>query len=80
MNLAEWSWVLGIPVLVPFAGAAISLLLARSHTGQRIVSLVALSIVLLDAIFIGYLSLSGPVTLDVGGWSARSASRWSPTG
>lgn len=70
MNLAEWSWVLGIPVLVPFAGAAIALLLARSHTGQRIVSLVALSIVLLDAIFIGYLSLSGPVTLDVGGWSA----------
>lgn len=70
MNPADWSWVLGIPVLVPFAGAALALLLARSHTGQRVVSLVALSIVLLDAIFIGYLSLEGPVTLDVGGWSA----------
>ncbi|MGI5951098.1 MAG: Na+/H+ antiporter subunit D [Brooklawnia sp.] len=70
MNPADWSWVLGIPVLVPFAGAAITLVLGRFHTIQRIVSLVALSVVLVVAVFIGYLSLSGPVTLDVGGWAS----------
>ena len=70
MNPSDWSWVLGIPVLVPFAAAAITLLLARRHTAQRIVSVVALAVVLADAVFIGYLSLKGPLTLDVGGWSA----------
>lgn len=70
MNPAEWSWVLGIPVLVPFAAAAITLVLARHHTAQRVVSLLALAVVLVDAVFIGYLSMQGPLTLDVGGWAA----------
>ncbi len=70
MNPDDWSWVLGIPVLLPFAGAAVTLVIARHHLAQRIVSLVALGVVQLTAIFIGYLSLSGPLTLDVGGWSA----------
>ena len=70
MNPADWSRVLGIPVLVPFVAAALTLLLARHPTAQRIVSLIALLIVQMDAVFIGYLSVSGPITLDVGGWSA----------
>ncbi|WIY82762.1 Na+/H+ antiporter subunit D [Propionimicrobium sp. PCR01-08-3] len=70
MIASEWSWVLGIPVLVPFAAAAIALLLGRRATAQRVVSLVALCIVQLDAFFIAYLSAEGPFTLDVGGWSA----------
>ncbi len=70
MNPDEWTWVLGIPVLVPFAGAAFTLLLARAPAAQRVVSLVALTIVLLDAVFIGFLSLRGPLILDVGGWAA----------
>ncbi|GAA2180796.1 Na+/H+ antiporter subunit D [Brooklawnia cerclae] len=70
MNAADWEWVLGIPVLVPFVGAALTLLLAGRHTAQRIVSFAALGIVLLDAALIVRLSLDGPVTLDVGGWSA----------
>ncbi len=70
MNPDDWTWVLGIPVLVPFAGAAFTLLLARAPAAQRVVSLVALTIVLLDAVFIGFLSLRGPLILDVGGWAA----------
>ncbi len=70
MNPADWSWVLGIPVLLPFAAAALALLLARHHTAQRVVSLLALGIVQVDAVFIAYLSMRGPLTLDVGGWSA----------
>lgn len=70
MNPTDWAWVLGIPVLVPFAGAALTLMLGRRHTAQRIIALIALSVVLLDAIFIVYLSLPGPLILDVGGWAA----------
>lgn len=70
VNPADWSWVLGIPVLVPFAAAALALLLARHQTAQRVVALIALVVVQVDAVFIAYLSMSGPLTLDVGGWSA----------
>mgnify|MGYP000848539309 CR=1 FL=1 len=70
MNPQDWSWLLGIPVLVPFAGAALTLLLGRRHTAQRIVSLLALGIVLVTAVLLIRLSLHGPITLDVGEWSA----------
>lgn len=70
MSTAGWEWVLGIPILVPFVGAAFTLLLAGRHRAQRAVSFAALGIVLLAAVLIVRLSLDGPVTLDVGGWSA----------
>ena len=70
MNPQEWSWLLGIPVLVPFVGAAIALLLGRRHMAQRIISIIALGIVLVDAALLLVLSLNGPVTLDVGEWAA----------
>lgn len=70
MNPSDWAWVLAIPVLLPFAGAAVALLLARRHTPQRIVALTTLGVVLGAAVVIAQLSRHGPVTLDVGGWSA----------
>lgn len=70
MSDNSYAWLLGIPVLVPFVGAALTLLLARHYLAQRIVSLGALSIVLATAGAIIWRTLQGPVVLDVGGWAA----------
>lgn len=68
--MTDLSWLLGIPVLVPFIGAAVSMLLGRHHTAQRVVSVLALSVVLIASGFIVVGSLNGPMILDVGGWAA----------
>lgn len=70
MNPADFSWLLAIPVLLPFMGAAVSLIFTRRLKISPIISVTVLSIVLADAGFLLYLTTKAPVVLDVGGWSA----------
>lgn len=70
MTAADFSWMLAIPVLLPFVGAALALVLAKRPRTQRIVSVATLAIVLVDALFLLVITASGPITLDVGGWAA----------
>ena len=62
--------MLTLPVLVPFVGAAISLLLSRNYRVQRVVGMTSLAIVLASAIVILEHSRQGPFVLEVGGWAA----------
>ncbi|WP_028821373.1 Na+/H+ antiporter subunit D [Propionimicrobium lymphophilum] len=64
------NWVLALPVLVPFVGAAISLLLPRNYRVQRVVGMSSLGIVLAASVVILWHSRLGPFVLDVGGWAA----------
>ncbi len=64
------NWLLAIPVVVPFIGAATTLLLSKRQKAQSIVAIGALTLVLVDAFAIAALTHQGPMVLDVGGWSA----------
>lgn len=64
------NWVLTLPVLVPFVGAAFSLLLSRNYRVQRVVGMTSLAIVLVSAFVILEHSRQGPFVLEVGGWAA----------
>ena len=68
--MTEYSWLLGIPILLPFIGAALTLLLSRFHRTQRAIAVVILATVLAAAVAITYQSVSGPLVLEVGGWAA----------
>lgn len=70
MNPAEWAWLLAIPVVLPFVGAAAALLLARHRRAQATVSIAALSITLVAAFVICAMSMQMPVALNIGGWNA----------
>lgn len=70
MNPASFSWLLAIPVLLPFMGAALSLVFSKRILVPPIISVTVMSIVLADAGFLLYLTTKSPVVLDVGGWSA----------
>ena len=68
--MTEYSWLLGIPVLLPFIGAALTLLLSKFHRTQRVIAVIVLTTVLAAAVSITYQSMSGPLVLEVGGWAA----------
>lgn len=70
MNAADWSWLLAIPILLPFLGAATSLMLARYRRIPGIISVTVLTVVLAVAVVLVFLASDSPVVLDVGGWAA----------
>ena len=70
MNGESLAWLLAMPVLLPFMGAALSLLFARRPRIPAIISVATLSIVLAVAVTVLILTTTAPVVLDVGGWSA----------
>ncbi|MGC5614890.1 Na+/H+ antiporter subunit D [Georgenia sp. Z1491] len=64
------SWLLAVPVLLPLLGAGTSLMLARFRRAQGIISVVVLAAVLAVAIVLLVAVDSGPIVLNIGGWSA----------
>ena len=58
-------------VLVPLIAAATALVFGRRHRAQRIISILALSVVLAISLALLYLvDTGGPVVVEVGGWEA----------
>jgi multicomponent Na+:H+ antiporter subunit D len=68
--VTEYSWLVPLPVVVPLFGAGLALALYRRPRVQRIISVVALSIVLAVAATLLVLADDGPLVVDVGGWAA----------
>nr|WP_276582226.1 Na+/H+ antiporter subunit D [Cellulomonas sp. RIT-PI-Y] len=59
-----------LPVVVPLFGAGLALALYRRPRLQRIISVVALSVVLVVAAVLLVAADSGPVVVDIGNWAA----------
>jgi len=60
-----------LPVLLPLAGAAVSLVLHRQHLLQRVLGLAVLTGMLLTSIAVlVHVEAEGPVAVDVGAWAA----------
>lgn len=70
LNFGHWaSALIPLPVLVPTAGAAVSLIAGRRPRLQRAITLAALSTVVVVSTALLYLAdHAGPLVLDVGGW------------
>ncbi|MEE6271850.1 Na+/H+ antiporter subunit D [Georgenia wangjunii] len=59
-----------LPVLIPLIAAGVALALARYPKIQQIVSVVALSAVLVVAVILLVAVNDGPLVIDIGGWAA----------
>ncbi|WP_418275173.1 Na+/H+ antiporter subunit D [Isoptericola jiangsuensis] len=75
MNPTTWSiWVpetlVPLPVLVPLFAAGLTLALHRYANVQRVISVTALALTTAASAGLVVLADSGPVVVDVGGWSA----------
>jgi len=70
VTATDLSWVVPLPVVVPLSAAGLTLALYRRPRLQRVVSVVALSIVLLAALTLLVLADDGPLVVDVGSWAA----------
>ncbi|WP_263119629.1 Na+/H+ antiporter subunit D [Cellulomonas fimi] len=68
--MSEFSWLVPLPVVVPLFGAGLALALYRRPRLQRIISVVALSVVLVVAAVLLVAADSGPVVVDIGNWAA----------
>ncbi|VTR75660.1 Na+/H+ antiporter subunit D [Cellulomonas hominis] len=66
----EFTWLVPLPVVVPLFGAGLALALYRRPRLQRIISVAALSIVLVVAASLLVLADDGPLVVDIGGWAA----------
>lgn len=68
--MSDYSWLVPLPVVVPLFGAGLALAMYRRPKVQRIISVVALSIVLLVAATLLVQADNGPLVVDVGSWAA----------
>ncbi|PWD50910.1 Na+/H+ antiporter subunit D [Serinibacter arcticus] len=64
------SWLAPLPVVVPLICAGLALTQARRPRVQAIISLAALSVVLVVAVMLMVQANSGPLVVNVGGWAA----------
>lgn len=68
--MSDLSWVVALPVIVPLVAAGLALALWRHRRAQGVISLSALSIVLVVALTLLVLVQDGPLVTDIGGWAA----------
>ncbi len=64
------TWLVPLPVIIPLAGAGLAVTLTRHPNTQRVISLVALSAVLVVAGGLLVAASDGPLVVNVGGWAA----------
>lgn len=64
------NWLLAIPVLLPFLGAALALIFVRQRGLTGWISVTTLTVVLASAVAITLNAADAPLVLDVGGWAA----------
>lgn len=70
MNLWTLQTLVPLPVLVPLFAAGLALALHRYQRAQRIISVVALSVVVAAAAGLVVAAHDAPVVIDLGGWAA----------
>jgi len=68
--MSDWSWIVPLPVMIPLFAAGLALALFRRPRLQPIVSVTALSLVLLASLALLVLVDDGPLVVDVGDWAA----------
>lgn len=59
-----------LPVIIPLFAAGLALALAKYPKAQRLISIVALSIMTVVSVALVFLADNGPLVVDVGGWAA----------
>ncbi len=68
--MADLSWAVPLPVVLPLVAAGLALALWRHERAQGVISVAALSGVLVTAVALLVAADSGPQVVDVGGWSS----------
>lgn len=68
--MADLSWLVPLPVVLPLSAAGLALAMWRSRRAQGVISVVALSGVLVAAVTLLIAAEDGPMVVDVGGWAA----------
>ena len=68
--MSDLSWIVALPVIVPLVAAGLALALLRHSRAQGVISVTALSTVLVVALFLLVRVQDGPVVTDIGGWAA----------
>ncbi|MBD8058047.1 Na+/H+ antiporter subunit D [Cellulomonas sp. JH27-2] len=66
----DWSWIVPLPVMIPLFAAGLALALFRRPRLQPIVSVTALSLVLVASLALLVIVDDGPLVVDVGDWAA----------
>ena len=73
--IPQSSWIptlIALPTLVPFLGAALTLLQGRNARMQRLVTVGAISVALIASGMMLYLtSTNGPYAVKIGGWGGK---------
>lgn len=70
LSLTDLRWVVPLPVLVPLFAAGLALAMWRHARAQRVISVVALVVVLAAAVTLLVAADAGPVVVDAGEWAA----------
>lgn len=68
--MSDLSWIVALPVIVPLVAAGLALALLRHSRAQGVISVTALSTVLVVALYLLVQVQDGPVVTDIGGWAA----------
>ena len=68
--MTDLDWLLPLPVILPLSAAGLALALWRRTRAQRVISVVALSLVLATSATLLFAADDGPLVLDLGGWAA----------
>lgn len=63
-------WLVPLPVAIPLAGAGLAVAVSRRPTAQRVISVIALTLVTVVAVFMVGAADRGPLVVDVGSWAA----------
>ena len=65
------TWLVPLPVVIPLIAAGLALAMSRRSRAQGMISVVALSLVLLTAVVLIFLTHhQGPQVVNIGGWGA----------
>ena len=68
--MSEYTWLVPLPVVLPLFAAGLTLALYRHPRAQRVISVLALALMVAVGVGLLFLADSGPVVVDIGGWAA----------
>jgi multicomponent Na+:H+ antiporter subunit D len=68
--VSEYTWLVPLPVVLPLFAAGLTLALYRHPRAQRVISVLALALMVAVGVGLLFLADSGPVVVDIGGWAA----------
>lgn len=68
--MSDYSWLVPLPVVMPLFAAGLTLAMYRHPVAQRIISVVALALMVCAGTALLFVADGGAVVVDVGGWAA----------